>query len=200
MKEQRNAELGSPGIKRVQPVGIDPRVGADAAGQIGAHQTKTADCIVEDVYRDLRIEERNCRTCPDAARVLALRTGHFLIPEQGIIAPHFGFHIREMNRKWADRAHNIYLVAQSVHMGKLIVEIEPFLPAVQRIDAVGVAFVGIATPVIHGDAGIAGALTEMLQKRSGPPVKMGIDDMHGAYSPLPLRNRARDGAPARYRL
>src|SRR5215469_10232122 len=82
-------------------------------------------------------------------------------------------------------------MAEPVHVLELLVEIEPLGPAVDRVAAAGAAPIAVAAASIGRGLGKVRALAELLQDRAGPPVKMRVDDVHGAASEL-LRGSLRE--------
>ena len=64
MQEHRQTELLDMRIERLQPLGVDPRIGADAAREIDAHQAEPVDCVVQHFDRDARVLQRHRRARP----------------------------------------------------------------------------------------------------------------------------------------
>ncbi len=69
-------------------------------------------------------------------------------------------------------------------MFELLVEIEPFGPAIEMGTGIGRAVIVVSAGLVHIGAGKLrlGALTQLVEDRAGPPVKMGINDVHGSVS------------------
>ncbi len=131
MQEQRHAELLDPGVERLEPLGVDARIAADAARQIGAHQAELVDGVVEHLDGDARVLQRHRGAGPQPARIFALRARHLLVPHQGEVAALIRRQIREGDRERPDRADHVDLMAEPVHVLELLVEIEPLGPAVE---------------------------------------------------------------------
>jgi hypothetical protein len=64
VQEQRQAKLFDAGIERLQPLGIDPGIAADAARHVDAHEAEPVDGIVKHVDGDPGIHQRHRRACP----------------------------------------------------------------------------------------------------------------------------------------
>ena len=86
MQEERQAELFDMGIERLEPLGVDARIGADAAGQIDAHQAEPVDRIVDHFDRRAGVLQRHRGAGPEPAGIFLLRAGHFLVPHQRVVA------------------------------------------------------------------------------------------------------------------
>ena len=71
MQEQRQAELLDMGVERLQPLGIDARIVADAAGQVDAHQAEPIDRVVDHLDRGARVLQRHRGARPEPARIFA---------------------------------------------------------------------------------------------------------------------------------
>jgi hypothetical protein len=69
-------------------------------------------------------------------------------------------------------------VAKTFQILELLVEIEPFRPAVEMLTTVGAAHVVVTAVRIHSGFGKTSALTELFENRAGPPVKMRVNDLH----------------------
>src|SRR5262249_37512223 len=78
-----------------------------------------------------------------------------------------------------DRAPEVDRVAEAVHVRELLVEVEPFLPAVEVGAALGAAPVVVAAARIRHRPRIALAPGERLENGWRPPVEVRIDDVHG---------------------
>src|SRR5262249_16890353 len=68
---------------------------------------------------------------------------------------------------------------EPVHVFELLVEIEPFGPAVEELAGVGAPHVIVAAALVDSRARIVLALAELVENRPGPPMEMRIDDVHG---------------------
>ena len=68
MQEQRQAELLDVGVKWLEPLGIDVRIAADAAGKIDAHQAEPIDRIVDHFDGGAGVLQRHRRAAPTAGR------------------------------------------------------------------------------------------------------------------------------------
>ena len=178
VQEQRQAELFAMRVERLQPLGVDARVGADAAGQVDAHQAQAIDGIVHHLDGGTGVLQRHRGAGPEPAGMFILRGRHLLVPHQRIVAPFFEWHVGERNRERADRAHHVDAVAEAVHVFELLVEIEPLGPGVEMLAGVGAAHVVVAAALVDPALGVLGALAELLEDRARPPVKVGVDDVH----------------------
>ena len=80
------AEFFDMGIKWLEPFRIDPRIVADAAWQIDAHQSQTVDRVIDHFDCGAGVLQRYCSAGPEAAGIFLLRAGHFLVPHQRVVA------------------------------------------------------------------------------------------------------------------
>ena len=188
MQEQRQAELGAMRVERLQPLGVDARILADAAGQVDAHQAEPVDRVVDHLDGDLGVLQRHRGAGPEPARIFLLRAGHLLVPHQRVVAAFLDRHVGERHRERADRADHVDAVAEAVHVFELLVEIEPLGPGVEMLAAGVAAHVVVAAALVDARLGEVLALAELLENRAGPPMKMRIDDVHGR-AVLPLAHR-----------
>src|SRR6185312_5124771 len=121
MEEQRHAKLLDIVVERLEPLGIDARIIADAARQVDAHQAELVDRVIDDVDRSLRVDQRYRGTRPDAAGMGALCPRHLFMPLGREIATHYLFQGGEGDRERADRADDVDLMTEAVHMSELLV-------------------------------------------------------------------------------
>ena len=183
MQEQRQAELFDMGVERLEPLGIDARIGADAAGQIDAHQAQAVDRVIDHFDRRAGILQRHRGAGPQPAGIFLLRAGHLLVPHDGVVAAFGERHVGERHRERADRADHVDLMAEARHVFELLVEIEPLGPAVEMLAAVGTAPIIVAAARIDPRVGEILALAQLVENRPGPPMEMRVDDVHGALLP-----------------
>ena len=185
VEKQRHAEFLDPGIERLEPLGINTGITADAARKIGAHQPELVDRVIEHLDGDAGVDQRHCGARPDPARVLALRARHLLVPHRGDVTSFSsGERSEKATEERPDRAdHAIDLMAEAVHMLELLVEVEPLGPAVDRLAELGAAPIAVATTVVGRGTGKILALAELLENRPRPPMKMRIDNMHARLLP-----------------
>ncbi len=180
MQEHGQSERLDAGVERLEPLRVDARVVADAAGDVDAHEPQAADGILQDLDRDTCVGERDGGAGPDSVRILALRSRHVLVPLDRGVAALVGRQVREVDRERADRADDRDLVAEGVHVGELLVEVIPLGPAAQRRLLAALAQVSIAAAVVDDGARESLAAAKALEDRAGPPVEMGVDDSHPA--------------------
>ena len=135
--------------------------------------------MVEHFDRDFSVLQRHRGAGPQPARIFALRARHLLVPHHRIIASLARRHVRKCNGERPDRAHDVDLVAEPVHVRELLVEIEPIGPAVE------VRAGAVAAPVVVTAVGVAPSaweslpLAKLVEHRARPPMEMGVDDVHG---------------------
>ncbi len=189
VEEDRHAELGAARIERLEPLGVDARIAADAAGHVHAHQAVMLDRAVERGDRDLGIDQGHDRARPDAIGMEPLDARHLRIPGFCRVEAFVRRQVRIMEREGTGRADHVDPVAQPVHVGELRVEFEPFRTEHEP----GFAFLApviVAAARIPLGPRIALALAQLLEHRARPPVEMRIDDMHQrspAYACIPWR-------------
>src|SRR5207249_6055335 len=94
-------------------------------------------------------------------------------------APFLWGKLGEEHRERPDRAHHVDLVAKSVHVLELLVEVVPFRPAREHVVGVLLPQKGITTLAVDLGARIGRAPQEPLLHRAWPPVEVGDDDSHG---------------------
>ncbi len=174
-------------VERLEPLGVDAHIGADAAGKIDAHKPQTIDRVVDHLDGDARILQRHRRAGPQPAGIFLLRAGHLLVPHQRVVAAFVERHVGERHRERADRADHVDLVAQARHVFELPVEIEPLGPGVEMAAAVLPAKIAVAALVVDVRPGEILALAQLVENRSRPPMEMRVDDMHGALLPDGVR-------------
>ena len=95
VQEQRQAELLDMGVKRLEPLGIDARIGADAAGKIDADEAETIDRVVDHLDSSAGVLQRHRRARPQPAGIFLLRGRHFFVPHQRIVAAFGKRHVGE---------------------------------------------------------------------------------------------------------
>ena len=169
-------------IERLEPLGVDARVFADAAGQVDAHQAEPVHRVVEHLDGDAGVLQRHRGAGPEPAGIFLLRAGHLLVPHDGVVAAFLDRHVGERDRERADRADHVDPVAEAVHVFELLVEIEPLGPGVEMLAGLGPAHVVVAAALVDPSLGEILALAELFENRAGPPMEMRVDDMHGMMS------------------
>ena len=178
VQEHRQPELFDMRVERLQPLGVDTRIFADAAGQVDAHQAEPVHRVIQHLDGDLGVLQRHRGAGPQPAGVFLLRARHLLVPHDGVVAAFLDRHVGERNRERADRAHHIDPVAEAVHVFELLVEIEPLGPAVEMSAAACTARVVVAALAVHRGPRVVLALAQLVEDRARPPMKMRIDDVH----------------------
>src|ERR1700736_3125210 len=166
-------------VERLQSLGIDARIISDAARQVYAHEPEPVDGVVHDFDRNTRILQRDRRAGPQPARIFALRAGHFLVPGDGVVASFLDWHIGEGDRERPDGADHVDIVSEPVHVFKLLVEIEPFGPAVEMLSTARAPHVVVAALPVDLGTGIFLAPAKLVENGSGPPMEMRVNDVHG---------------------
>src|SRR5437016_9657612 len=101
---------------------------ANATGYIDTHQSKFIDRVVKNLNGELHVRQGNRRAGPNPPGVFALRVRHLLVPHYCGVTALPGRQVREIDRKRAERADHADLMAKTIHMFELPVEIEPFSP------------------------------------------------------------------------
>ena len=180
MQEERHTELFDARIKGRQTLGVDPRIAADASGEIHPHQSQLEDRVIQHLDGVFRVGQRYGCARPDAAWIFALRARHRLVPRNGGVTALFGRQVGEIDREGTKRTDHAHLVAKAVHMFELLIEIEPFGPTVQRW-AARLSYIIVAAAAIALRTRIGAALAKLLEDASRPPMEMRIDDPHSVY-------------------
>ena len=152
-------------------------------GRLAPIRPSFVDGVIQHLDRDAGIQQRHRGAGPQPTRMLALGARHLLVPHGRHVATLRGRQVRKGDRERPDGAHHVHLMAEPVHVLELLVEIEPLGPAVDRQAAAGAALIAVAAAGVGRGARKVLALAELLQDRPGPPMEMGIDNVH-------------DGAPA----
>ena len=111
--------------------------------------------------------------------VIGFLAGHGFVPLDGLVLAFLFRQGGEEDRHGTDRADDIDLVAEAVHVGELLVEIVPGVPAHglegnRLAGADIIAALGVGAGERH-----AGALDEAFEEMTRPVVEVGVDDVHG---------------------
>ena len=176
MQEKGNSKLLDTFVKRPESLGVDPGIGADAARQIGAHQSELIDRVIQNLDGDPGVLQWHRRASPKPAGIFALRRCHFFVPQHGGIAAGFRRKFRKINRQGADGAHDVHLMTEGVHVRQLSVEIGP--SRVVGPDVHHIAFPN--PPIVTAFAVALGSrisfrLASLVQDRTWTPMEMRIE-------------------------
>jgi len=78
-------------------------------------------------------------------------------------------------------------MAEAVHVFERLVEVEPLGPGVEVATAALPAVIAVTALVVDVGLGEILAFAQLVENRSGPPMEMRVDDVHGALLPDGVR-------------
>ena len=113
---------------------------------------------------------------------MLLRARHLLVPHHREVAALLDRHVGEGDREWADRADDIDLMAELSMCSNCLSRSNHSAQLLRCAPRLRGALIIIAAAVVDVGAGIIRALAQLLEDGTGPPVKMGVDDVHGSVS------------------
>ncbi len=179
MQEQWHFELFDACVERLEPVGVDAEVIADASRDADTDESQLADGVVEHVEGDRGVDQRNDARCPEAAGVPPRRTRHFVVPQYRRIAALVGGQIGEVHRKRARRAYDVHLVGKGVHVCEQVIEVEPLGAEIEASGAgVPISPVRVAAFAVALSPRVGLPLAQLIEDGPRPPMEMSVDDTH----------------------